>query len=73
MSSMPQGRLLTFHSNLLSLLDSRNSPNNFAHVDNTFLERYFFLIDVRLTIFGNVHSKNRNYCMIDVTDAKVEK
>lgn len=73
MSSMPQGRLLTFHSNMLSLLDSRNSPNNFAHVDNAFLERYFFLIDVRLTIFGNVHSKNRNYRMIDVTDAKVEK
>lgn len=73
MSLMPQGKLLTFHWNMLSLIDSPNSPNNFGNVHDVLLERYFFHKDVRLTIFGDVHSKNRNYCMIDVTDAKVRE
>ena len=71
MSLMPKGKLSTFHSNMLSLIDSRNSPNNFGNAHDVFLERYFFHQDVKLTIFGNVHSRNRNYCMINVTDAKV--
>ena len=48
MSEMPQGKLLTFHSNMLSLLDASS-------------ERYTSHNDVRLTIFGNVHSKIRYY------------
>lgn len=45
---MPQGKLLTFHSNMLSLLDASS-------------ERYTSHNDVWLTIFGNVHSKIRHY------------
>lgn len=48
MPEMPQGKLLTFHSNMLSLLDASS-------------ERYTSHNDVRLTIFGNVHSKIRYY------------
>lgn len=48
MSEMPQGKLLTFHSNMLSLLDASS-------------ERYTSHNDVQLTIFGNVHSKIRYY------------
>ena len=63
---MPQGKLVTFHSNMWSLIDSRNSPNNFGNVPDAFLERQSFHKYLTLTIFGDVHSKNKNYCTFDV-------
>jgi len=70
---MPQGKLLTFHSNMVPLIDNLNSSNYFVDVHDVFLERYF---SQRFTAnhiwWCPFHTKKKNYCIIDLTHAKKE-